>query len=160
MNANIHLRQLSDITERGEYEGLYRLYGVMPHRHCCLLAGSLIDTPAGLQPIDCLRPGDHVWGHAHDQKILAQVLRVHRGDQAPEGIQGFALRDTAVVAGLTSLCWQGRWVVAAEVLEPAAFDGPVYDLETDTGNFYCRGVLSGHFEPDDLPANPGPYGGI
>lgn len=107
----MYIRQLSDIRNHPDY----RLLQQMPACHCCLLSGSLIDTPAGPLPVEALRPGDHVWGLAHDQKVPTRIRKIYRAERE-------------------------------------RVEGPVYDLRTDTDNFFCQGVLIGHCDGEQKAA--------
>lgn len=143
------LNRISDML--AAHRSDFQTYEQMPVRHCCLLSGSLIDTPAGRQPVDCLRPGDMIWGYEHDQKVPARVDKIYRAESAGDSTLGYRLSSAAVVAETACLYWQGHWVHPDQAaLPPARFQGPVYDLQTTTGNFYCQGVLIGHPDEADL----------
>lgn len=122
----------------------------IPMRHCCLQSGSLVDTPAGRQPVDCLRPGDHVWGFERGERVPTMIVKVYKDDKAPEGLRGCKLHDTVTVASPVTLFWQDQWIQAEQTgLPEVGLQGPIYDLTTDTGNYFCKGILIGHREPEE-----------
>ncbi|MEZ0373639.1 MAG: hypothetical protein ACAI44_31400 [Candidatus Sericytochromatia bacterium] len=122
----------------------------IPARHCCLQSGSLVDTPAGRQPVDCLRPGDHVWGFDRGERVSTLIEKIYRDERAPEGLMGRRLHDTVTVAGSVYLFWKDQWVRAEETdLPEVGLIGPIYDLSTDAGNYFCKGVLIGHLDPEE-----------
>lgn len=116
-------------------------------QHCCLQSGTLVDTPAGRQPVNCLRLGDHVWGFERRARVPALILKICRDEQAPAPLRGRRLHPTVTVAESVWLFWQDQWMPAAQTgLPEVALEGPIYDLSTDTGNYFCNGMLLSHHD--------------
>lgn len=123
----------------------------LPERHCCLQANSLIDTPVGPQRVDCLKLGDTVWGEEHGHQVPTRIIRIYRTETAPETMEGCRLNDKVTLGGCACLLWENHWRLAHELELPRTkLKGPIFDLMTDTGNYFYQGVLIAHREPDAL----------
>ncbi|PKL76683.1 MAG: hypothetical protein CVV27_09010 [Candidatus Melainabacteria bacterium HGW-Melainabacteria-1] len=148
MSASIWVRDVPGRAAAGA--GSHRVeVDVLDARHYCLLSGSLVDTPAGRQPVDCLKPGAHIWGFERGERIPTLIEKVYRADQAPAGLKGLRLHETVTLGENAWLFRQGQWIRAGQTdLPQVELLGPIYDLSTDTGNFFCHGVLIGHQDPD------------
>lgn len=145
---NLRLRTIPAESKQLIQTRSYRIYQQeMPLYHCCVVSGSLVDTPAGRQAVDGLRPGDKVWGVYQDLKIVTTIEKVYYAPQMPDTIEAYMLDETVVLAETAYILWEKHWVPLAKTdLPHQLLSKPVFDLKTACGNFLCHGVLVGHPE--------------
>lgn len=125
-----------------------------------LPAGELVDGPQGSKPIDQLEIGDIVYGKSPDGLVVETKVLGTSKHLKPEGYIRLRLGDLTVIS-LTAdhpvySAKSGTWIQArdvtrvqlrssvvttAKLLETVEGECVVYDIETETGNFYQRGVL-------------------
>lgn len=121
----------------------------LPERHCCLPADSLIDTPVGPQRIDCLRPGDQVWGLSRGERVPTRIIKHYRAEAGTEPVAGYRLYGRVTLAACACLVSEQHLILASELdLPQVPLSGPLFDLQTDTGNYFCQGVLLSQQEPE------------
>lgn len=121
----------------------------LPERHCCLPADSLIETPVGPQRIDCLKPGDQVWGLAHGKRVPTRIIKHYRAEAGPGPLTGYRLYGRITLAACACLAWEGQWLLARDLdLPQVPLSGPLFDLQTNTDNYFCQGVLLSQHDPE------------
>lgn len=107
----------------------------------CLAQGSLIDTPGGPRPVEALRPGDVVYGDVDGARVSTRVIRVFEKRTEADGLPGKRLTPHVAVTN-NHLLQVGSEVREAGLTEnpDEQISGPVYDLETETGNYFADGI--------------------
>lgn len=121
--------------------GNYFANDILVHNKC-LARGSLVDTPHGAKPVQLLQPGDQVWGERNGQRVVTTVTRVFTKTTVLPALAGKHLAPDVRVTGNHRVRMGGTFVAASQT--PAADEpiaGTVYDLETDTGNYFAGNML-------------------
>ncbi len=108
----------------------------------CLAKGSLIDTPSGQVPIEEIRVGQVVFGNKDGQKVPTRVTHVYRKQTVASSLPGRRLSASLAVT------INHRVLLGTEAVEASDLDDPfepiagdVFDLATETANYYADGVL-------------------
>lgn len=113
----------------------------------CLAAGARVDTPSGPVAVEALRPGQWVWGDERGERVATQVRAVYRKATILPNLPGKQLAPGLAVTvnhevGLGVGSGPQRFVPAGSLpATDVAIPGEVFDLETDTGNYYAAGRL-------------------
>lgn len=106
----------------------------------CLSAQSTIHTMRGEVAISELQPGDLVQGLKAGRPVWTPVLAVYRKTTVLPSLPGRQVNDGLALTDNHVLSATGR--AAGELLLPAVpIEGPVFDLETGTGNYTANGVV-------------------
>jgi Hint module len=106
----------------------------------CLAGDAPVQTARGVVPVAEVRPGDQVRGVRDGAPTWTPVLAVFEKRTALPSLPGRRVTPSLAVTDNHVLSAQGR-PAGALGLPPVELSGPVFDLETGTGNFEAGGVL-------------------
>lgn len=119
--------------------GNYVAADILVHNKC-LGAGSAVETPAGPRPVESLRPGDLVRGERGGERRWTPVLAAYRKETVLPALPGKRLAPALALTANHVVTAAAR--PAGELDAPdEALAGPVFDLDTGTGNYLADGVL-------------------
>lgn len=120
-------------------QGNYIANDLVVHNKC-LAAGSLIETPAGLVPVEALRIGQKVYGMVAGHKLPVEVTHLYTKQTILDSLPGKRLGPELLVTA-NHLIYSGQGFVRAEKtnLPDQVIPGLVYDLNTSSGNYYGAG---------------------
>lgn len=122
-------------------KGSYLAANILVHNKC-LAAGSRVDTPHGAVAIEEVRPGDVVYGEVDGRRVPTRVVRVYDKTTLEGRLPGRRIGAHLVVTDNHVLLTTKGERVASSVGAPAEdVVGVVYDLETESGNYWADGVL-------------------
>lgn len=122
-------------------QGNYLANDIVVHNKC-LKAGSPIDTPSGFRPIETIQAGDTVWGRRNGITVPVRVTNVYTKRTVLSFLPGKQLSPAVAVTNNHLFHSDGRFIPAATSDYPStAIAGPVYDLQTEAGNYMSGGIL-------------------
>jgi hypothetical protein len=107
----------------------------------CLARGSLVDTPEGQRPVDSLRAGQMVFGEVAGVRVPTRVTHAYSKRTVAPSLPGKRLSPNLAVTANHQL-WEGERYVeagAASQNPDVAIEGPVYDVQTEAGNYFADG---------------------
>jgi hypothetical protein len=108
----------------------------------CLARGSRVETPEGTTAVDMLQPGDRVYGQRYGQRVVTRVVRIYEKSTILGRLPGRRLGPHLVVTVNHLVATPDGDVEAGSLRAPAEDAlGDVYDLETESGNYWADGVL-------------------
>jgi hypothetical protein len=106
----------------------------------CVMFGTLIDTPNGLARVENLKPGDIVYGTENGKKVETKILKAFEKEVIVD-IPGKILPNGEKVTNNHLIEYKGQKIRAGETdLEDYLITGKVYDLQTETGDYYVNGI--------------------
>lgn len=119
----------------------YVAAGILVHNKC-LARGSLVDTPEGPVAIEELRPGDLVLGQVDGRRVATRVLRTYDKSTILGRLPGRRLAPHLLVTDNHQVVTPDGDKEASLLSVPAEdVVGVVYDLETESGNYWAQGAL-------------------
>lgn len=121
--------------------GNYFANDVLVHNKC-LSSGSLVDTPAGPRPVENVAVGDVVYGMTAAGRMPTQITNLYVKDTMLPSLPGKRLGPNIAVTANHRIWTAAGYQSAGELPHPdEAISGTVYDLQTETGNYYAGGIL-------------------
>jgi intein/homing endonuclease len=106
----------------------------------CLAGGSQVETRGGFVDVAAIKPGEEVRGAHGGKAEWAKVTAVYTKTTVLPALPGRRVNEHLTLTDNHILSVQRR--PAGELNLPAVeVAGPVYDLETRTGNYFAGGVL-------------------
>jgi hypothetical protein len=122
-------------------KGNYIANGVLVHNKC-LKQGSLIETPAGLRPVEQILPGDLVYALKNGTRVLSEVTNTYDKETVLPYLPGKKLGAHSEATVNHFVFYNGRFTRAGNLsLADSRIFGKVYDLKTRDGNYFCEGTL-------------------
>lgn len=122
-------------------QGNYIANDVLIHNKC-LKKGSLIETPTGSKLIEEIRPGMEVYGFVNGNRIKTHVTNTYTKSTILDYIPGKKLDDGTEVTINHQVYYHGKFINASELpVKNVEIRGNVYDIRTETGNYYSNGYL-------------------
>ena len=102
----------------------------------------MVDTPAGPKLVHSMRSGDQIWGSRNGVKVATTVTKVYSKRTLLKALPGRQVAETLLVTDNHILFEDGDQYQAGSMELPAVpVSGPVYDLATETGNYFASGRL-------------------
>ena len=122
-------------------KGNYIANDILIHNKC-LKKGSLVETPSGSRAIESLLPGDLVLGNVKGSKVPVRVTNVYSKETVLSAIPGKRLGSN-LTATINHTLLQGtaRIKVGATDYPDEAVSGTVFDIRTESRNYYAGGML-------------------
>jgi hypothetical protein len=119
----------------------YVAAGILVHNKC-VARGSLVDTPDGAVPIEAVRPGDRVLGQVEGHRAATRVLRTYEKTTILGRLPGRRLAPHVLVTENHRVVGPAGDEEASRLPAPKEDAvGTVYDLATESGNYWAEGVL-------------------
>ena len=122
-------------------QGNYLANDIVVHNKC-VKSGAPIDTPSGIRAIETIKAGDTVWGQRNGIATPVRVTNVYTKRTVLSSLPGKQLSKNIAVTDNHLIFIDGKFIKASESAYPAtAISGPVYDLQTEEGNYVSGGIL-------------------
>jgi len=138
--------------------GNYIANDILVHNKC-LAADAQIETPTGLRAIKELQLGDQVWGQVGGKKQAVKITALFEKQTVLSQLPGKRLSPELSLTDNHRLQLEGVWQAVGKTAYPARpISGPVYDLETESGNLWSQGFLleAGYEVKSEVKSEVGP----
>lgn len=138
--------------------GNYIANDILVHNKC-LAADAQIETPTGLRAIKELQLGDQVWGQVGGKKQAVKITALFEKQTVLPQLPGKRLSPELSLTDNHRLQLEGVWQAVGKTAYPARpISGPVYDLETESGNLWSQGFLleAGYEVKSEVKSEVGP----
>ena len=122
-------------------QGNYIANDILIHNKC-LKRGSLVETPSGSRAIESLAPGELVLGNVKGSKVPVRVTNVYSKETVLAEIPGKRLGSNLTATINHTLMQGAAWIKAGATDYPdEAVSGTVFDIRTESRNYYAGGML-------------------